>query len=109
MAADFLHGVETIEIEKGPRPVRLVKTAVIGLIGTAVTGPVNTPVLVSSDRDFAQFGPDATGSQVPDACNGDYCQWPPVRLGDYVRDPARVPFASAVAVVCVWPRGSTCA
>ena len=29
MAANFLHGVETIEIEKGPRPIRTVKSAVV--------------------------------------------------------------------------------
>ena len=33
MAANFLHGVETIEIDKGPRPIRTVKSAVVGLIG----------------------------------------------------------------------------
>ena len=35
MAASFLHGVETIEIEKGARTIKTVKTAVIGLVGTA--------------------------------------------------------------------------
>lgn len=43
MAANYLHGVETIEIETGPRPVKAVKSAVIGLIGTAPCGPVNQP------------------------------------------------------------------
>ncbi|MGO0791103.1 tail fiber protein [Herbaspirillum seropedicae] len=58
MPASYLHGVETIEIDKGPRPVQLVKTAVIGIVGTAAAGPVNTPILVSNERDFAQFGED---------------------------------------------------
>ena len=40
MAANFLHGVETIVIKDGPRPVKLVKSAVTGLIGTAPTGPL---------------------------------------------------------------------
>lgn len=31
----FLHGVEVIEIDDGPRPIQTVKSAVIGLIGTA--------------------------------------------------------------------------
>ena len=35
MPASFLHGVETIEIEKGARTIKTVKTAVIGLVGTA--------------------------------------------------------------------------
>ncbi|TXF11929.1 phage tail sheath subtilisin-like domain-containing protein [Pelomicrobium methylotrophicum] len=56
MPANFLHGVETIEIDKGPRPIRTVKTAVVGLIGTAPTGPVNTPTIVLSEKDAAQFG-----------------------------------------------------
>lgn len=86
--ADFLHGVETIEIEKGPRPVRLVKTAVIGLIGTAIAGPVNTPVLVASDRDFAQFGPDVDGATIRDALDGYYAQKPTAVIVVNVLDPA---------------------
>ena len=35
MPASFLHGVETIEIEKGARTIKTVKTAVVGLVGTA--------------------------------------------------------------------------
>ena len=31
MPASFLHGVETIEIEKGARTIKTVKTAVVGL------------------------------------------------------------------------------
>lgn len=85
--ADYLHGVETIEIDTGPRPVRLVKTAVIGLIGTAVAGPVNTPVLVSSDRDFAQFGPAVQGSTIRDALDGYYDQKPTVVIVVNVLDP----------------------
>jgi len=56
MAANYLHGVETIEVERGPRPVRTVKSAVIGLIGTAPVGSINTPVLTLSEKDAAAFG-----------------------------------------------------
>ncbi|ECO4190059.1 phage tail sheath family protein, partial [Salmonella enterica] len=56
MAANYLHGVETIEIERGPRPVRTVKSAVIGLVGIAPCGPVNESVLCLSETDAAQFG-----------------------------------------------------
>lgn len=62
MPANFLHGVETIEIDKGPRPIRTVKTAVVGLIGTAPSGPVNTPTIVLSAKDAAQFGDIAAAS-----------------------------------------------
>lgn len=71
MPANFLHGVETIEIDKGPRPIRTVKTAVVGLVGTAPTGPVNRPTIVLSERDAAQFGTVAdaasAGHSIPQA------------------------------------------
>jgi hypothetical protein len=71
MAANFLHGVETIEIDKGPLPITQVKTAVVGLIGTAPTGPVNRPTIVLSERDAAQFGTVAdaasAGHSIPQA------------------------------------------
>ena len=42
MPASFLHGVETIEIEKGARTIKTVKTAVVGLVGTAPLEDVDT-------------------------------------------------------------------
>ena len=45
MAANYLHGVETIEIETGPRPVKAVNSAVSRLLGTAPCGPVIQPTL----------------------------------------------------------------
>lgn len=70
MAANYLHGVETVEINKGARPVRVVKSAVVLLVGTASTGPINEPVLVMSDKDAAQFGSDTTGFTIPNALDG---------------------------------------
>jgi hypothetical protein len=35
MPEQFLHGVEVVEIESGPRPISTVRSAIIGLIGTA--------------------------------------------------------------------------
>jgi len=67
MAANFLHGIETIERDDGARPIRIVKSAVIALIGTAPTGPVNTLTQCLSERDAAQFGPDVTGFTIPAA------------------------------------------
>lgn len=51
----FLHGVEVVEIDAGPRPIQTVRSAVIGLIGTAPDAdaeafPLNTPVLVAGSR-----------------------------------------------------------
>ncbi|AOJ06383.1 phage tail sheath subtilisin-like domain-containing protein [Burkholderia mayonis] len=72
MAANYLHGVETIETENGSRPVKVVKSAVIGLIGTAPTGPVNKPIQSRSDRDGAQFGPQFAGFTIPQALDAVY-------------------------------------
>ena len=53
MPASFLHGVETIEITKGARTIQTVKTAVVGIVGTAPINEVdaefktiNTPTLI---------------------------------------------------------------
>jgi len=59
MTASFLHGVEVLELDTGIRPIRTVRSAVIGLIGTAPNAdptvyPVNTPVLVAGNRAKAQ-------------------------------------------------------
>ncbi|UJB32819.1 phage tail sheath subtilisin-like domain-containing protein [Chromobacterium sp. Beijing] len=74
MAANYLHGVETIEVERGARPVRTVKSAVIGLIGTAPLAPeaANTPVLCLSEKDGAAFGPQLAGFTIPQALNAIY-------------------------------------
>lgn len=63
----FLHGVETIESTKGPRPITVVKSAVIGLVGIAPTGNKNECILVSSDTDAAQFGARLPGFTIPQA------------------------------------------
>ncbi|AOZ50887.1 phage tail sheath subtilisin-like domain-containing protein [Chromobacterium vaccinii] len=72
MAANYLHGVETIEVERGPRPVRTVKSAVIGLIGTAPAGAVNVTTLTLSEKDAAAFGPQLPGFTIPQALTGIY-------------------------------------
>lgn len=51
----FLHGVEVIEIDAGPRPIRTVRSSVIGIVGTAPNAdaaafPLNTPVLIAGSR-----------------------------------------------------------
>lgn len=74
MAISFLHGVEVVETTTGPAPVTVVKSSVIGLVGTApswaVTPPsappaINAPTLVSSARDGANFGPLIQGYTIP--------------------------------------------
>jgi phage tail sheath protein FI len=70
MPANYLHGVETIEILQGPVPVREVKSAVVFLVGTApvhLTVPagmsandwynqvVNQPILILSKDDAVKY------------------------------------------------------
>lgn len=72
MAANFLHGVETIEVENGPRAIRVVKSAVIGLIGTAPFGPVNDLTLCLSEKAGAEFGPRLQNFSIPYALKAIY-------------------------------------
>lgn len=55
MSTNFLHGVEVIEIDAGPRPIQTVRSSVIGIVGTAPDAdpavfPLNTPVLIAGSR-----------------------------------------------------------
>jgi uncharacterized protein len=78
MPASFLHGVEVLELETGPAPITVVKSSVIGLVGTApcwalpslaaVPG-INAPTLVGSPQDAVQFGPAVQGYTIPYALN----------------------------------------
>ena len=73
----FLHGVEVLELDTGIRPIRTVRSAVIGLVGTAPDAdddvfPLNTPVLIPGSRAIAgQLG--ATGT-LPAAMDGIFDQ-----------------------------------
>lgn len=76
MSANFLHGVETITLDTGAKPIRVVKSAVIGIVGTAplyevavADQTVNKPVMVLSDVAGAQlFGSEKTaGYTIPKA------------------------------------------
>lgn len=97
MAANFLHGVETIIIEKGPRPITGVKTAVIGLVGTAPIQTVdaayqtiNQPVVIRNPVDAAKyFGVNTTGYSIPAALDAIFDQGNgPICIVVNVFDPA---------------------
>lgn len=72
---EFLHGVEVVEIDDGIRPIRTVRSSIIGLVGTAPAAtaafPVDTPVLVTGPRQAAGLG--ATGT-LRDAYDALYAQ-----------------------------------
>ena len=58
MPEQFLHGVEVVEIDSGPRPIQTLKSSVIGVVGTAPNAdsevfPINTPVLIAGQRTLA--------------------------------------------------------
>jgi phage tail sheath protein FI len=58
MVETFLHGVEVVEIDKGPRPIQTVRSAIIGIVGTAPGAdaekfPLDTPVLIAGSRSEA--------------------------------------------------------
>ena len=81
--AGFLHGVEVLEIDSGPRPIQTISTGVIGIVGTApgadvAAFPLNKPVLIAGSRlEAAKL--DATvdnsgGGTLPAALDGIFDQ-----------------------------------
>lgn len=81
MAETFLHGVEVLEIDTGPRPIRTVRSGVIGIVGTApdadpLVFPLNTPVLIAGSRgEAAKLDTLGTGlGTLPAALDGIFDQ-----------------------------------
>ena len=79
MSTQFLHGVEVIEINDGARPIQTVKSSVIGLVGTAPQGPVNTLTLILGSRAKAAeiFGENNDANKdytIPKALDGIFDQ-----------------------------------
>lgn len=77
MPEQFLHGIEVVELDDGPRPIRTVKSSVIGLIGTAPEAdakkfPLDTPILIAGRRTEAA-GLGKTGT-LPAAIDGIFDQ-----------------------------------
>ena len=98
MPASFLHGVEVVEVPSGPVPITVVKSAVIGLVGTAPTWAVVAPStapapnslnLVSSALDGAIFGPLIQGYSIPYALAAIQAQGAGQALVVNVFDPTR--------------------
>lgn len=79
--AGFLHGVEILELDSGIRPIQTVRSAVIGLVGTAPNAdaaafPLNTPVLIAGNRtEAAKLDTVGTGlGTLPAAIDGIFDQ-----------------------------------
>ena len=94
MAETFLHGIEVIELDSGARPVTTVTSSVIGLVGTAPQGPVNTPTLVLGSKSEAVkiFGEDTEGYTIPAALNAIFDQTGAVVVVVNVADPENEEF-----------------
>lgn len=77
MSVQYLHGVETIELDSPSGPVETVKSNVIGLVGTAPNAdpdvfPLNTPVPVFADS--LKAGQLKTDGTLLDAVDAIYSQ-----------------------------------
>ena len=97
MPASFLHGVETIEITKGARTIQTVKTAVIGIIGTAPIDDVeeqyitiNEPTLILNETEALRyFGKSKAGFTIPDALDAMFDQGAGIAIVINVFDPSK--------------------
>lgn len=101
----FLHGVETISLRQGPRAIQSVRTAVIGIVGTApvhtVADPptLNAAELVLSDRAAARFGAaDLPGYTLPKALKAIQDQGAGTIFAINVFDPTKTEHRTSVAV-----------
>lgn len=66
--AQYHHGTETRNVDRGMVPIYSVESAIVGIVGTAPTGPVNQLIQCVNERDFAQFGTIIQqGFTLPDA------------------------------------------
>ncbi|PTE15912.1 phage tail sheath subtilisin-like domain-containing protein [Pseudogemmobacter blasticus] len=105
MPEQFLHGIETVEIDDGLRPIQTVKSSIIGLVGTAPaadinTFPLDTPVLVTGPRLAAKLGVEGT---LLDAYNAAYAQG--VSVAIVVRVAAGATSAETITAVAGTPAG----
>lgn len=61
MPETFLHGVEVLELNDGPRPIRSVRSSVIGLVGSGNGGGVAASVELGTGNGRLKFTADAEG------------------------------------------------
>lgn len=106
MPASFLHGVETIEITKGARTISTVKTAVVGIVGTAPIEEVeeqyrtvNTPTLILSETEAVRyFGNHKAGFTIPQALEAFFDQGAGIAIVINVYDPEKHENVEAVKI-----------
>lgn len=96
MPANFLHGVETITIDSGSKPIRVVKSAVIGIVGTApiqsvleADRTINKPVLLLNEMAAVKyFGAETAGYTLPTALRAVFKKGAATVVAINVFDPA---------------------
>ena len=90
----FLHGIEVVQRSSSLKPIRSAPTSIIGVVGSAGKGPVNTPTLIAGDQNKAvtTFGADGT---LPDALTAIFAQAGATVVAINVHDPAVRAFAEA--------------
>ena len=106
MPASFLHGVEIIEITKGARTISTVKTAVVGIVGTAPIEDVeeqyrtvNTPTLILSETEAVRyFGNHKAGFTIPQALEAFFDQGAGIAIVINVYDPEKHENVEAVKI-----------
>lgn len=106
MPASFLHGVETIEITKGARTISTVKTAVVGIVGTAPIEDVeeqyrtvNTPTLILSETEAVRyFGNHKAGFTIPQALEAFFDQGAGIAIVINVYNPEKHENVEAVKI-----------
>ncbi|MBQ2611609.1 phage tail sheath subtilisin-like domain-containing protein [bacterium] len=106
MPASFLHGVETIEITKGAKTITTVKTAVVGIVGTAPIQDVadeyktvNTPTLILNEVEAVKyFGNHKAGFTIPQALQSIFDQGAGIAIVINVFDPTKHDSVSDVKV-----------
>lgn len=65
MAANYLHGPEVLILDNPQQPIKVLRASVIGLVATSDnadedTFPLNTPVLINSDKVIGKAGQTGT-------------------------------------------------
>jgi phage tail sheath protein FI len=72
----YLHGTEVLNVQLGTRPIQVVRSSVIGLVGISPKGPTNQLTLVSSEDDASAFGMEVPGFTIPQSLNAIFANRP---------------------------------
>jgi hypothetical protein len=74
MSANYLHGVETVILDKGPRPIRAIKSSVIFLVGVAPVETSGQIALITNETEAAALGKMVPGFNIPHALDAIFAQ-----------------------------------